>query len=300
MASSVGRDYKQPPGRRQSPAAHRPPSGSPHPPPVAGPHGRGRERLAGARRRGRGPRVGAALPGLAVAVAAAAGGWGGWRLFRRRGFRLRKGSGSLPPSVRTGPASQPLRDRRARESRGRGARRRAQDPTPIDKIQPQHNFNIQQFTGVWRLIAIGSQCSYLRKSNYRLDAVTVRVSDQTEAMRINTLHKMDGICWDIKQDYRKATTPGRFSRKNRGLTTDIVVSDTDYTNYAILFLQQRRKITLKLYGRTSNIDEAVQIKFRQLVISNNIPEIFIYAFPQYGFCDAADEFHQLDDDLGKS
>ncbi|XP_059850421.1 complement component C8 gamma chain-like isoform X2 [Hypanus sabinus] len=156
------------------------------------------------------------------------------------------------------------------------------------------------FTGVWRLIAVGSQCSYLKTNNHNLEAVTVRVSDQSEAMRINTLCKMDGICWDIKQDYKKAAIPGRFSRKNRGLTTDIVVSETDYTNYAIVFFQQRRKITVKLYGRTPNVDEAVAIKFQQLVTSNNIPEIFIYTFPQYGFCDAADEFHQLDDDFGKS
>ncbi|XP_062929980.1 complement component C8 gamma chain-like [Mobula hypostoma] len=153
---------------------------------------------------------------------------------------------------------------------------------------------------VWRLIAVGSQCSYLKTNNHNLEAVTMRVSDQTEDMRINTLRKMDGICWNIKQDYKKAVTPGRFSRKNRGLTTDIVVGETDYTNYAILFFQQRRKITVKLYGRTSNVDEAVETKFQQLATSNNIPEIFIYAFPQYGFCDAADEFHQLDDDFGKS
>ncbi|XP_062929979.1 complement component C8 gamma chain-like [Mobula hypostoma] len=185
-------------------------------------------------------------------------------------------------------------------SSGSAARRRARGQSPIDKIQAQQNFNIQQFTGVWRLIAVGSQCSYLKTNNHNLEAVTMRVSDQTEDMRINTLRKMDGICWNIKQDYKKAVTPGRFSRKNRGLTTDIVVGETDYTNYAILFFQQRRKITVKLYGRTSNVDEAVETKFQQLATSNNIPEIFIYAFPQYGFCDAADEFHQLDDDFGKS
>ncbi|XP_067868938.1 complement component C8 gamma chain [Heterodontus francisci] len=186
---------------------------------------------------------------------------------------------------------------------GGGVRQRTSDrrvASPIDRLQAQQNFNIQQFTGVWRLIAVGSECSYLKVNNNRLEAVTMRVTNQDGAIRINTFRKLDGLCWDIKQEFKKATTAGRFSRKNRGLTTDIVIAETDYNNYAILFLQQRRKITIKLYGRSIDVDEAVQLKFRQLVINNNIPEIFIYEFPRYGHCDVADEFHQLDDDFGKS
>ncbi|XP_078082876.1 complement component C8 gamma chain isoform X1 [Mustelus asterias] len=185
-----------------------------------------------------------------------------------------------------------------RDSRRQKADRRRE--SPIDRIQPQNNFNIQQFTGVWRLIAVGSECSYLKINNHRLEAVTMRVTNQDGDIRMNTLQKLDGLCWDIKQDYQKAETVGRFSRKNRGLTTDIVIADTDYSNYAILFLQQRRKITVKLYGREIDVNEALQLKFRQLVLNSNIPEIFIYRFPQYGYCNVADEFHQLDDDFGKS
>lgn len=181
---------------------------------------------------------------------------------------------------------------------GSSASRRTQNRNPIDPIQAQQNFNVQQFAGVWRLFAIASKCSHLATNNHRLEAVVVKVSDQTEAMRVNTLRKLDGICWDIKQEYKKAAIPGRFSRKNRGLTTDIVISETDYTNYAIVFFQQRRRITVKLYGRTTNINEAVQRKFRQLVLDNNIQDILIYKFPDYGFCETADEFHQLDDDVG--
>ncbi|XP_038638363.1 complement component C8 gamma chain isoform X1 [Scyliorhinus canicula] len=186
-------------------------------------------------------------------------------------------------------------------SRGAGRRnpnRRLEGP--IDRIQAQNNFNLQQFTGTWRLIAVASECSYLKINNHRLEAVTMKVTNLDGNIRINTLRKMDGLCWDIKQDYQNPTTPGRFSRKNRGITTNIVIADTDYRNYAIIFLQQRRKITVKLYGRVIDVNEAVQLKFRQLVLNNNIPDILIYKFPRYGFCDVADEFHQLDDDFGKT
>uniref|UniRef100_UPI00398F81BF complement component C8 gamma chain n=1 Tax=Pristiophorus japonicus TaxID=55135 RepID=UPI00398F81BF len=183
-----------------------------------------------------------------------------------------------------------------------GERRRApnQRVGPIDRLKAHSNFNLQQFTGIWHLLSVGSECSYLKINNYRLEGVTMQITDQDGAIRMNTFRKLDGLCWDIKQDYDKAAIRGRFSRKNRGLTTDIVVADTDYSNYAILFLQQRRKLTVKLYGRSTEVDEAVQEKFRQLVIGNNIPEILIYQFPRYGHCKAADEFHQLDDDFGKS
>ncbi|XP_020378256.1 complement component C8 gamma chain [Rhincodon typus] len=186
----------------------------------------------------------------------------------------------------------------SRGTRSRRPNRRVDGP--IDGIQAQNNFNVQQFTGVWHLISVGSKCSYLKLNNHRLEAVTMKVTNQDEDIRINTLRKLDGLCWDIKQDYRKGATPGRFSRTNRGLKTYIVIAETDYTNYAILFLQQRRKITVKLYGRGIEVSEPVQSKFRQFVIDNNIPEIFIYAFPRYGHCNVADEFHQLDDDFGKS
>ncbi|XP_043575737.1 complement component C8 gamma chain [Chiloscyllium plagiosum] len=122
---------------------------------------------------------------------------------------------------------------------------------PIDRIQAQNNFNVQQFTGVWHLISVGSMCGYLKLNNHRLEAVTMKVTNQNQDIRINTLRKLDGLCWDIKQDYKMDATPGRFSRKNRGIKTDIVIAETDYSNYAILFLQQRRKITVKLYGEYS-------------------------------------------------
>ncbi|NP_001279590.1 complement component C8 gamma chain precursor [Callorhinchus milii] len=180
-----------------------------------------------------------------------------------------------------------------------GQRRRnvRKQASPIDGVQIQENFNIDQFSGKWYLIGVASHCTYLRSSSYSVEAVVMQVSNEKETVRTNTLHKMEGICWDIKQEYKKTRTIGKFYRKKRGVTTYMAVGETDYSKYAIIAVQQtpKQKLTLKLYGRSTELDENIQMKFRQHVIQHKIPEIFIYEFPSYGHCQSADEFHRLDD-----
>ncbi|CAH2291471.1 complement component C8 gamma chain, partial [Pelobates cultripes] len=112
------------------------------------------------------------------------------------------------------------------------------------------------FAGQWYLLSVASECNYLKANNHRVEATTIKAARstkprETENLLVHTLRKMDGICWEIKQQYRKNKINGRFILKVRGSIRqlDMVVAETDYENYAILYYQRQKKITIKLYGQ---------------------------------------------------
>uniref|UniRef100_W5M6B1 Complement component 8, gamma polypeptide n=1 Tax=Lepisosteus oculatus TaxID=7918 RepID=W5M6B1_LEPOC len=181
--------------------------------------------------------------------------------------------------------------------------RRRQQESPIDKIAVQEDFNLDQMSGKWFLIGVASECESLRQSNAVLEGTTITLkvppkSPQTSAkslLSVSTLRKLDLQCWDIRQEYHLTPTKGRFLLKGPGTSNniDIVVAKTDYRGYAILYYQKRGKITIKLYGRSTEIPEDILNMYEDLAQDQKISIDSVYYFPKYGFCESADEFHIL-------
>ncbi|XP_043922588.1 complement component C8 gamma chain [Protopterus annectens] len=168
-------------------------------------------------------------------------------------------------------------------------------PSPIDSIKPQENFDPKRFSGKWYLIGVASECNYLREYNHQTEATAMVVSQMPVENNhaVSTFRKLDGLCWEIKQEYEITKVKGKFSQKANGIKIDIVVGKTDYSNYAIIYYQKLKKITLKLYGRNPSVAPDIVQQFEQNAMNQKINEDFIYYFPKYGFCDSADEFHIL-------
>ncbi|XP_069842183.1 complement component C8 gamma chain [Dendropsophus ebraccatus] len=174
---------------------------------------------------------------------------------------------------------------------------------PIDKVQSVANFNLRQFSGTWYLLSVASECDNLKTDNHRVEATKIQISPSTnarrqETMATSTFRKLDGICWEIKHAYvPDRVDKGRFILRAKGYagSLDMVVGETDYQNYAILYYQRRNKITLKLYGRKTSVSDDVYRKFDDLVSKQGIDLEYIYPFPSYGFCDSADQFHILNE-----
>uniref|UniRef100_A0A8C8RHR7 Complement C8 gamma chain n=1 Tax=Pelusios castaneus TaxID=367368 RepID=A0A8C8RHR7_9SAUR len=179
------------------------------------------------------------------------------------------------------------------------AQRRRRPPAPehpLDKVTIQENFNPQQFAGKWFLVGVASKCDYLREHNHQLEATAVVVSaSEGTSLAVSTFRKLDGVCWEIKQNYRSTKAKGRFLLKGRGSNVDVVVGETDYSSYAILYYQKLRKISVKLYGRSIQVSDAILDKFEQRVTEMNMNEDFTYYLPKYGFCESANQFHLLDE-----
>ncbi|XP_032978059.1 complement component C8 gamma chain isoform X1 [Rhinolophus ferrumequinum] len=164
-------------------------------------------------------------------------------------------------------------------SLGRRARGPPQLLSPINTIQPKANFNAEQEQG------------------HRPEATTLRVAPQDTAMAVNTFRKLDGICWQVQQLYRGTQVPGRFLLQARGARgpVDVVIGETDYQGFAILYLERARRLSVKLYVRSLPVSDLVLSTFEQSVQRANLTEDHIYFFPKYGFCEAADQFHLLDE-----
>ncbi|XP_074911039.1 complement component C8 gamma chain isoform X1 [Buteo buteo] len=184
---------------------------------------------------------------------------------------------------------------------GQGAARRRRPPppqSPLEKVAAQEELSLPQLAGRWFLVSMASRCSYLAEHSHQLEAtaVTVTIPDG-QSLAISTFRKLDGMCWEIKQRYLPAQAHGRFLLKGHGYGSkvDMVVGETDHSSYAILYYQKGQSISVKLYGRTSQVSDAIMDKFEQRVRAVGLSEDMTYYFPTYGFCDSADEFHVLDE-----
>ncbi|KFQ78767.1 Complement component C8 gamma chain, partial [Phaethon lepturus] len=158
-----------------------------------------------------------------------------------------------------------------------------------------------QLAGRWFLVGMASRCSYLAEHRHRLEGpygVCPGKQGSSPTCADNLLLSLyrDGMCWEIRQRYLPAQAHGRFLLKGRGYGSkvDVLVGETDHSSYAILYYQKGQSISVKLYGRTSQVSDAVVDKFEQRVRAVGLSEDVTYYFPTYGFCDSADEFHILD------
>ncbi|KAF5923744.1 hypothetical protein HPG69_014200, partial [Diceros bicornis minor] len=189
----------------------------------------------------------------------------------------------------------------AAASLGQRACRPPRPPSPISTIQPKANFDAQQvelgevggqdlapaapipscphvacpqFAGTWLLVAVASSCRFLQEQGHRAEATTLQV----------------------QQLFRDTGVPGRFLLQARGArgAVDVVVGETDYRGFAVLYLERARRLSVKLYARSLPVSNSALSAFGQRVQGANLTEDHILFFPKYGFCEAADQFHVLD------
>ncbi|XP_054358934.1 complement component C8 gamma chain isoform X1 [Pongo pygmaeus] len=182
-------------------------------------------------------------------------------------------------------------------SLGQRPQRPPRPPSPISTIQPKANFDAQQFAGTWLLVAVGSACRFLQEQGHRAEATTLHVAPQGKAMAVSTFRKLDGICWQVRQLYGDTGVLGRFLLQARGArgAVHVVVAETDYQSFAVLYLEQAGQLSVKLYARSLPVSDSVLNGFEQRVREAHLTEDQIFYFPKYGFCESADQFHVLDE-----
>lgn len=182
-------------------------------------------------------------------------------------------------------------------SQGQRGRKPSGSTSPISTIQVKANFDVHQFAGTWRLVAVASACRFLQEQGHRVEATTLHTAPQGAAMTVSTFRKLDGICWQIKQLFGVTGVPGRFLLQAPGARgpVHVVVSETDYQSFAILYLERARKLSMKLYARSLPVNDSVLNVFEQRVRGANLTEDHIFFFPKYGFCETSDQFHILNE-----
>ncbi|NXM84840.1 CO8G protein, partial [Oenanthe oenanthe] len=144
-----------------------------------------------------------------------------------------------------------------------------------------------QLSGKWFLVSMASRCSYLAEHSHQLEPTTMTVTVlDGQSLAISTFKKLDRMCWEIRQHYLPAQAPGRFLLKGEGdcSKVDVVVGEADASSFVILYYQKGCSISVKLYGRSSLVSDAVMDKFEQRARAVGLSEDVTYRFPTYGGC----------------
>ncbi|XP_008299593.1 complement component C8 gamma chain [Stegastes partitus] len=184
-------------------------------------------------------------------------------------------------------------------SRPRPQRRPHKKPKvePIDLAQPAPSIDIQQITGTWYLLNTASKCSHLINHGTKVEPTVMtltRPADSVQTLSVSTKTRHNHQCWEILQVYHLTSTPGRLTLKGARpeLNIDIVIGETDYTSYAIMYYQKHGKMTLKLYGRSvDNLSEPMLTKFEELAEKQGFSLAYLFPFPTYSHCGAVDRDH---------
>ncbi|XP_012784823.2 complement component C8 gamma chain [Ochotona princeps] len=179
---------------------------------------------------------------------------------------------------------------------GRRVQKPAGPTSLITTVQPKAGFDSQQFAGTWLLAAVGSACRALQEQDHRVEATALHVAPQGTALAVSTFRKLNGICWQVRQHYEDTQVLGRFLLRARGPRgpVHVVVADTDYQSFAVLYQERGRTLSVKLYVRSFPVSDSALDEFERRVAETNLTQDIIF-FPTYGFCEAADQFHVLDE-----
>ncbi|XP_015242080.1 PREDICTED: complement component C8 gamma chain-like [Cyprinodon variegatus] len=175
------------------------------------------------------------------------------------------------------------------KSRPKPQRRPPKTPkvNPTDATPPAQNIDIHQMTGTWYLLNAASKCPHLIKHGTKVEPTVMTItgpSDQVFSVSTKTRHNHQ--CWEILQQYHLTSTTGKLTLKGTRpeLNTDIVVVETDYTSYAVLYYQKQGKITVKLYSRTvDDLSEPMLTKFEQLAEKHGMGLAYLFPFSIYRY-----------------
>uniref|UniRef100_A0AAY4EZN3 Lipocalin/cytosolic fatty-acid binding domain-containing protein n=1 Tax=Denticeps clupeoides TaxID=299321 RepID=A0AAY4EZN3_9TELE len=183
-------------------------------------------------------------------------------------------------------------------SRGRGRNAQKRKESPIDKITPAANLNLEQMIGKWYLISVASKCRHLLETGFKVESTSITLTPPTSSedpLSVSTLRKLNEQCWEIKQEYQSTKTKGRFLLKGKipQKNIDIVIAETDHNTHAILYYQMQGKITMKLYGRSPKVPDPVADRFEELAAKQNLGLDVVFQFPSYSFCESVDKDHVL-------
>ncbi|XP_071390018.1 complement component C8 gamma chain [Centroberyx affinis] len=186
-------------------------------------------------------------------------------------------------------------------SRPRPQRRPRRKPTvsPIDQTPPAQNVDIQQMGGTWYLLNSASKCSYLMKHGTKVEPTVMTLtlpSTPDEPLSVSTKTRHNHQCWEILQVYNPTPTPGHLTLKGLRpeLNTEIVIGETDYSSYAVIYYQKQGKLTMKLYGRSvDNLSEPTLTKFEQLAEKQGMGLAYLFPFPTYSHCGSVDQDHVI-------
>ncbi|KAA8580865.1 hypothetical protein FQN60_013823 [Etheostoma spectabile] len=195
---------------------------------------------------------------------------------------------------------------------------------PIELIPAAQNVDIQQMAGTWYLLNTASKCSYLMTHGTKVEPTVMTLTHSSaQTLSVSTKTRHNHQCWEILQVYDLTPTTGKLTLQGTRpeLNTEIVIGETDYNSYAIMYYQKLGKMTMKLYGgflsydalvwyfrsksqvvvliffysarSVDNLSEPMLTKFEQLAEKQGLGLAYLFPFPNYSHCGDVDKDHVI-------
>ncbi|KAI4806640.1 hypothetical protein KUCAC02_017457 [Chaenocephalus aceratus] len=162
--------------------------------------------------------------------------------------------------------------------------------------------DLAPMTGRWYLLNMASKCSHLINHGTKVQPTVLtltRSPDSDQTMSVSTKTRDNHQCWEIQQVYHLSAAPGKLTLKGprSELDTKIVIGETDYSSYAIMYFQKRGQISIKLYSRSvDDLSEPMLSKFEQLAENQTFGLAYLFPFPTYSHCGYVDRDHVINCD----
>uniref|UniRef100_A0A8C5QVM2 Lipocalin/cytosolic fatty-acid binding domain-containing protein n=1 Tax=Leptobrachium leishanense TaxID=445787 RepID=A0A8C5QVM2_9ANUR len=135
------------------------------------------------------------------------------------------------------------------------------------KLSVQPNFNPDKFAGKWFGLAVASESPEVRSKYWSVFTSDFTFTDNGN-LKVETTKPKNGRCKKETTTYTKTDTPGRYTTEDKGVKVTLEVTETDYTEYAYIRTNYRRRevpdFLLSLFGRTLEVDPETYLRFKEI------------------------------------
>ncbi|XP_060763048.1 lipocalin-15 [Neoarius graeffei] len=146
-------------------------------------------------------------------------------------------------------------------------------------IQPQPDFNLEQFTGEWYRVgwAYDHPLVIKNRNSFPISRGYLIANENGGANLTMWTMNREKTCNEDSFVYDKTETPGTFSyfSSRHKIEKDITVVETNYTDYGVVlkYKNMNKEYTqLALYGRKPEVRPEVVENFRSFALSMGFPE----------------------------
>lgn len=157
---------------------------------------------------------------------------------------------------------------------------------------PQPGFQQDKFLGRWFTAGLASNSTWFREKKAKLSMCTSDVAlTEDGSLNMTTTFLRKGQCETRSVELRPSSPPGAyvFTSPYKGSTLEMVVAETDYARYALLYSQGSPGSGLDfrmatLYSRSQSPEEALKATFSSFAAARGFTEDCIVFLPGPAQC----------------
>ncbi|XP_072306768.1 prostaglandin D2 synthase b, tandem duplicate 1 [Eucyclogobius newberryi] len=159
-------------------------------------------------------------------------------------------------------------------------------------VPPVADFDLAKMTGKWYNVGFGTNSAWFvnHKDSMKMGVAIITPTDVGDMDLTYANLNADGTCWRMTHLAKKTDTPGRFTFHSQRWNNDndMRIIDVVYDNYAVVHTIKTKdgvsEVLNKLYSRTPEASEDLQLKFKQFSLDTGVLAENTVILPPNGEC----------------